>query len=185
MPNGLARLRVLLLEQREALLSDWLDRIAHTYSSDGGDFLLKQKNRFQNPVGYALQTETEVLFEQLVGGFDMKVIFPSLENILKIRAVQDFTPARAVGIVFFLKDIIRTRLTAAIREDELFDELFAFESRIDDLALLAFDIFVNCREKLYDIRAGELRRRYTRLLTRAKINVQGNDKEDFHREGSL
>ena len=37
------------------------------------------------------------------------------------------------------------------------------------MALLAFDQFMACREKLYDLKANELRRQTYRLLQRAKI----------------
>jgi hypothetical protein len=39
------------------------------------------------------------------------------------------------------------------------EELSALETRIDRLALLAFDCYMKCREKIYEIRLGELRRR--------------------------
>jgi hypothetical protein len=39
----------------------------------------------------------------------------------------------------------------------MFRELLTLESRIDQLANASFDIFMKCREKLYEIRANELR----------------------------
>ena len=34
-------------------------------------------------------------------------------------------------------------------------ELLNLESAIDDLALLAFDIYVECREKIYELKANQ------------------------------
>jgi hypothetical protein len=40
---------------------------------------------------------------------------------------------------------------------------------VDQLALVAFDQFMGCREKLYDLKTNELHRQTYRLLQRAKI----------------
>jgi hypothetical protein len=40
------------------------------------------------------------------------------------------------------------------------------EDRIDEMALLAFDVFMRCREQLYEVRANEARRRLS-ILERA------------------
>jgi hypothetical protein len=37
------------------------------------------------------------------------------------------------------------------------DEWLKFQSRIDDLALQAFDIYMECREKICDIRVDQAR----------------------------
>ena len=58
------------------------------------------------------------------------------------------------------------------------------ESRIDDLALLAFDIYMKCREKLYDIRANEAKNQVSRLLQRAGMLSEIPDKKpDVKKKG--
>jgi hypothetical protein len=84
---------------------------------------------------------------------------PLLERIVRIQAVQDFTPGQAVGFLFRFKPVLREvwkeeghdRLTAA--------DLTRLESRIDEMALLAFDLYMECREQMYEIQAKEARRR--------------------------
>ena len=47
-----------------------------------------------------------------------------------------------------------------------------FESRIDKLAFLAFDIYMKCREKVYEIRVNEIkseRENAIKLLERASL----------------
>src|SRR4030066_299715 len=51
----------------------------------------------------------------------------------------------------------------------LFQEL---ESRIDELTLLGFDIFMQCREKIYDLKANEINKRTVGVLKRAKLVVE-------------
>jgi hypothetical protein len=60
-------------------------------------------------------------------------------------------------------------LAGEIRENSLADELILLEDRIDSLGLLAFDIFMRCREKLYDIKANEMRNMTFRLLQKANL----------------
>jgi len=48
-------------------------------------------------------------------------------------------------------------------------ELKEIELRIDSLALLAFDLFMACREKIYELKANEARNMTYRLLQKAKL----------------
>ena len=48
-------------------------------------------------------------------------------------------------------------------------ELFEFESKIDQLCLIAFDIYMQCREKVYLIRANETRNRTFKAFERAGL----------------
>ncbi len=93
-----------------------------------------------------------------------------LDTIIRIRAIQEFTPSQAVSFVFFLKKIIRDELaTGDPRQHSLSDELTLLENQIDSLGLLAFDIFMRCREKLYDIKANEMKNMTFRLLQKANL----------------
>ena len=85
----------------------------------------------------------------------------ALERINKIRAVQDFSASEAVAFVFFLKSAVRNVLSRELAEGHLTGELLALESKIDDMALLAFDGYMQCREKLFQIRCDSIRRQNT------------------------
>ena len=70
--------------------------------------------------------------------------------------MQDFSAGEAVAFVFLLKGVIRE---APDGESALCaGELATLEDRIDQLALLAFDIFMRCREQICRIREQEARR---------------------------
>jgi hypothetical protein len=43
------------------------------------------------------------------------------------------------------------------------------KKRIDAAALLAFDVYSQCRQQIYDIRVKEVRNEYGRLLERANL----------------
>jgi hypothetical protein len=80
-----------------------------------------------------------------------------LDSILKIRSVQDFSPSKAVGFVFLLKRAIGETLKSELCKEPVFDEWLKLQSRIDDLALQAFDIYMGCREKICEIRVDRAR----------------------------
>jgi hypothetical protein len=156
-------------EKKSAFLKRWFNLIVETYPDETTRFLKYQKDRFANPVGYALTQSLDRLYEEVVSGVDPERAAPALDQIIRIRAIQNFSPSQAVAFVFFLKTVIREALEEEIRQSGIKEELLVIETRIDQLALLAFDQYMGCREKLYDLKANELRRQTYRLLQRAKI----------------
>lgn len=164
-----ANLKNILSEKRSAILNCWVDHILDTYPADTANFLRDKKNRFANPVGHSISEGTAGIFDDLLQGIGQDKVSPFLDNIIRIRAIQEFTPSQAISFVFFLKKIIRNELAKEIAENGLFDELTLLEYRIDSLGFLAFDIFMRCREKLYDIKANEARHMTFRLLQKANL----------------
>lgn len=175
-------LKDVLSEKRSAILKRWFDVIVETYPADTAVFLKNQKDRFANPVGAAISQGIENIFDELLQGGDIERVSPFLDNIIRIRAVQDFTPSRALDFIFLLKKVIREELGSEADKAPVLGEMITLESRIDDLALLSFNIYMQCREKLYDIRANEVKSRTFRLLQRANlicdIQEQEPDSED-------
>ena len=186
----------LLSEKKSAILNRWYDAVLDTYPSDTSGFLKGQKNPFLNPVGSTIFQGIENLFEELLcennspiptdksphppftkggqGGIkdgsewisgERASLF--LDNIIRIRAVQEFTPSQAVAFVLLLKNAIREELKSELVERQLLEELLFFESKIDDMALLSFDIYMKCREKLFQLKVNELQSWTFRKLQRA------------------
>ena len=91
---------------------------------------------------------------------------PHVEEIVKIRAVQNFTPEEATSFTFLLKRVIREVLKKELNEQDLWEEFVDLETEIDDLTLLTFGLYVAVREKLFQIRQKEVERRTERLLER-------------------
>lgn len=166
-----ANLKNILSEKRAVILKKWIDHIFDTYPAETAGFLREKKNRFSNPAGHSVSEGADGIFEDILQlqGNDQEKASVFLDNIIRIRAIQEFTPSQAISFVFFLKKIIRDELAKEIRENGLSDELTALENHIDSLGLLAFDIFMCCREKLYDIKANEMRHMTFRLLRKANL----------------
>jgi len=73
---------------------------------------------------------------------------------VRIRAVQEFSPSAAVGFVYALRGILREELASAGLDAA---GHAAVESGVDRLALAAFDAYMKCREKIFEIRVREIR----------------------------
>ena len=162
----------LLTARRSAILDDWFDRVRATYPEQMRTFLARKTDPFSNPVGHALRVGTAALFDGLVRGAGDAELAEALDGIVRVRAIQDFTPAQAVGFVFFLKDVVRARVPAA---NGPADELRAWEDRIDALALLAFDAYARCREQVHELRTREVRDRSKRVIDRLNARYDWGD----------
>jgi hypothetical protein len=147
----------LLKENKAAILERWFHLILETYPANTAAMMRKDKNQFTNPVSSTLSREIDVLFKNLCEGNQDEKCQSSLDSILKIRSVQDFSPSKAVGFIFLLKRAIGETLKNEICKESVMDEWMKFQSRIDDLALQAFDIYMECREKICEIRIHQAR----------------------------
>jgi hypothetical protein len=96
-------------------------------------------------------------------------VYSYLNDIIRIKAVQDFTPSQAVSFLPLLKKVVRDELGSDIQRQHFSEELAAFESQIDNLALLSFDIYMKCREKIFELRVNEIKTMTFRLLKRANL----------------
>ncbi len=162
----------LLAEKRSAIIRKWRDAIVETYPDDTQRFLKKEKDQFSNPVGLIIKKEIETLYDEVTGGGDGEKISSCLDSIIRIRAVQDFKPSRAIAFVLQLKRLIREEVKEKAPENGHSSELEAIENRIDDTALQAFDIYSQCRQKIYEIRVNEVRNQVGRLLERANLTCE-------------
>jgi hypothetical protein len=168
----------LLTKKKNAILKRWFQSIIDTYHPDAANFLTKQKDRFANPVGYTLTAETENIFNALIAGDFTEPTVSSLENIIRIRSVQEFSPSQAVSFAFFLKKAIREELKPELKDVKMLEELTNFETTIDRLALIAFDIYSACREKLYDIKVKEIKSRSYKIMERTNIFIGNTEQEE-------
>lgn len=142
----------LLSKKKESIVEKSFDLTISTYPENTQIFFKEKKNQFTNPVGYTIYQGIQEIVNKLINDESIDSFIPPLEEIIKIRAVQDFSPSQAVGFIFLIKKAIYDELQKETESSELAD----FLSQIDSLALVAFDIFMKYREKIYDIKAKEL-----------------------------
>ena len=165
------KLSEILSQKKSDILERWLEAIVNSYHADTRRFLTRRKDQFANPVGYELAATTERLFQLVVDEKEIspEMVTPILDNIIRIRSIQDFSASESVSFVFLLKKAIRGELKEEISVNSLSGELLEFETRIDDLMLIAFDIHMKCREKIYEIKTDMIKRDVSQLLKKSGL----------------
>ncbi len=140
---------------REKIVNRWVEYTLSTYTSSG--FFIKERDKFANPVGGNVREALGKLFLLLSKGSDVKECNPSLEQIMSIRSVQEFSPSQAVAPLNSVKHITREIFAADKERKHLVNELYDFEFSVDLVMLAAFDIYMQYRERLYQVRINEIR----------------------------
>jgi len=163
------KLRNLLSQKKDAILKRWLRLIFAGYPAETSNFLEKKSDRFANPVGYTISESIETLFDELLSGADSDRLAPVLDRIIRIRAVQDFLPSQALAFLVDLKKVVREEIGDESAADVPYRGLEEFDDLVDRLVLLALDIYVKCRETIYEIRVKEFKSRAYKLLERADL----------------
>ncbi len=162
-------LNQLLTQRKPAILKMWFTSTIQTYPPDTATFLKSQKDPFANPVGRTIYHGLEGLLDGLLKEMDPKIMQSLLDPIIRIRAIQDFSPSQATSFVFFLKDAVRKNVKKEDPESKHFKALLLFESKIDELGLMAFNVYMKCREKIYELKANEMKNRTFMAFKRAGL----------------
>ena len=140
-------LQKFLMQNRDSILQKWVDQTIKTYNPEMVRFLKKEINQFSNPVRNTILNSLEKIFDGLLNGLGVEE-YHGLEEIIKIRAVQDFSPSEALSFLFDLKKIIRTELINSDQKGEILSETCIFDEKFDTLFVMGFDLYNNCRKKI-------------------------------------
>lgn len=176
-------LKSILSEKKDSILKNWFDAILNTYHPDSASFLKNQKDQFLNPIGSSFSRSMERILEELLSDeFGNDKVEKYLEDIIKILALQGIAPSQSLSFIQELKDIVRTELKTEVINGRFSDEFTVFEKKIDSLLMLSFDIYMKYREKIYDLRANDLRNMTSKLVERANRIFEIYGKEKFQSE---
>jgi len=127
-------------------------------SHPAGNNLFKDKDQFTNPVGCTILSEVESLYEELLrGNTCTEEVALSLDKLVRITAVQEFTPSQAIGFVFLLKKAVRDELGRKAHDKEMLEALLEFDQTIDKMGFTAFDMYASCRDKLMELRVNQVK----------------------------
>jgi hypothetical protein len=156
-------LQKFLKQNRESILQKWFDQTINTYEPEMVRFLKREKNQFSNPVRNTIVTSLEKIFDGILNGIGVNE-YHGLEEMIKLRAVQEFSPSEALSFLFDLKKIIRKELINSDQKDEIITETCLFDEKFDTLFSLAFDVYSECRMKIHEIKLTEIKSRSQRAF---------------------
>jgi len=155
--EGEMKLKDLLLQNRSAILNKWFEEALRAYPADSQNFFRERMNRFGNPVGSTIGESLEGLYGELLRGWEEEKIFPFLDPLIRMRAVQQLFPSQALSFIPSLKKIVRVELAREMQRHRLLEEFQDFAAEVDRLTLLSFDLYMGCRQKVHEIKIKELK----------------------------
>ena len=144
-----------LQEKKKQILTIWTDRTLDSYASPG--FFKKSLDSIANPIGSNIRDGLSAILDLILKDADIDSHAKALDQVIRIRAIQDFSPSQAVVPFLELKWVIRQVLNESNKTKHLTNELAELDCKIDRLALSAFDKYMECREQLYKVRINELK----------------------------
>ena len=151
--------------EQEQILAQWNEAVFATYPLDTTGVARTQEDQFCNPGGHAIRLALAEAYKAVSGQLSSATLLRgSLEMFVKLRAVQNFTPVQALGVIYLLKPLLRERILPACLQNGLLDEYLEAESRLDTAALLACDIYVASKEQVLEERIGEIKRQHAQLV---------------------
>ncbi len=168
----------LIAARRSAVLGLWWEMVLAGYPTDTRSFLVREKDRFQNPVGATLRSGLEDALDGLLAGAGEAELGQAVQGIVRVRAVQDISDRDALAFVFAVKQAARAALGEDAETERGRRELDELGTAVDRLALVAFACYVRCREEIFSIRTRELQRRTASLLRRTAgvdLSIPGAD----------
>ena len=149
-------LQEMLIENKGEILDAWVDQVLATYPVDGALLFKTKKDRFANPVGFAVKNSLWEVYALLFESNASERLVPALTQLVKIRAVQDFIPSQAVSMAYKLKGVVKEFYRKEKLDDH--DGWLDFEEKADTLAYTLFDLYMASREQLHRARHEEYRR---------------------------
>ena len=159
-----------LKKNKQKLVEKWIASVIATYPADAVKFFKNTKDPFANPVGSTIKRSIGLLFAQVVKKkMDPTAVNEALDLIIRLRAVQKFTPSQTISFIFNIKYLLQKSLDT-YRPDkgvEIFLEDVA--SNVDELILIAIDIYGKYREKIYLLRINQAKKRLKKLLIKKEI----------------
>jgi len=152
-------LKEFLVERKSIILGGWLERTLQVYPAASRDFFEKNQDPFSNPIGSTIREGIEKLYREILQPTEAAQARTILTPMIQIRALENLSPSQALAFIPLLKEIIRDTLKGQIWESISPQEWTALNCEIDRLTLQAFDIYLECREKIYRLKIKELKSR--------------------------
>jgi hypothetical protein len=156
----------LLTDKKSEILERWRELVFDSYVPETARFLKSQKDRFANPIAYQLTRGLTGIWEVVLLNKEPDQATVQFDEVLRLKALQDASPSRALAFIFVLKALIRKELAEELKNPDFAAEMIEFESRLDGLALLGFDVYMQRREKLCEVKVSEIKRKVSTFLRR-------------------
>lgn len=151
---------------RAALADKWVDAILGSYPEETRR-VWKRGSGFNNPVGETITRCVGEFIDCLLAWDDAEAMARSLDSLIRIRSVQEFSPSQAISFVFLFKKVLRDAYFKEMEKQGGLADMLRFEAKIDNMGMMAFDIYSKTREQIYAMRVEEVKRAHHNIIRRA------------------
>ena len=155
-----------LKENSGSVTAEWRKAVYDSYPDGSGKYLTGNKDKFANPIGWAINNAIPSIYKELVGDMDYANIANSLNDFIKMRAVQKFSTDEALGFFQELKKLVRNRTKEWFTDSDFVESLLTFESRVDKAFSIAMGLYIEDKIKIAEIRTLEEKKRNQKMITR-------------------
>ncbi|MCL1915989.1 MAG: RsbRD N-terminal domain-containing protein [Desulfovibrionaceae bacterium] len=163
----------LLTEYRERIIAEWLTEVERGYPLSSSGYLRATSHPFLNPAGLRHREAVEAMLDYLRNETAREDLTCALEELMRVRAVQDSTPEAGFALIYALKHILHRICGPELEEQAKnagLEEFLRLEKTLDGLMLLALDAYVRCRDKVAELRVEELKRRHSQIFRLAGLS---------------
>ncbi|MBS3808674.1 MAG: RsbRD N-terminal domain-containing protein [Desulfobacterales bacterium] len=159
-----------IASRRDRWIGKWLDALMNTYPNESARFFKDTADPFANPVGAVMRKGITELFEVVTAeSYDPQAAYTALEPVIRVRAIQEFSPSAALGFITEIKDIIDRDTAEAGAGQASRQDLGLIAANADRALLTAFDIYVDCKKHVYNLRARQARDSVRQLLIKKEL----------------
>ncbi len=166
--------------RRDMAVQQWTDAVFATYPFETSGFIRTKSDQFANPVGHATRVAGAAIYDAITGqDVDMDKVHAAVADLIRVRAVQDIKPELALGVLYLYKKVLRGLLLPDMLAAGRFQEFLDMLDRLDSLCLLAFNMYLADREKIYAERVAQQRREGSQIKRWAARHglVENQDEE--------
>lgn len=153
-------IRYYFQNRKKETLDEWFKTMVVLFNN-GTDFFNNEDDHFLNPVRSIIVPTIKFIFSYLFEEIDINEFTESLEKFAKLLALKGPKAREALGPLLLFKEKV---IKDIVLLDSTHIELFEITGRFDNLILIIFDLFVQSREKIYEIRVNEVKRLTYSLL---------------------
>jgi len=159
-------------KHRAAIVQQWLDLATRDTRPQVARTPTGPRDQFDDPCGHLARACVEAMVDALDNGVNRCILDPPMEGFVKILALQERSPSEALAFVFSIRPVLRQELGL----EPTCPEWHELVARVDSIALVAFDIYMRCREKVYSARFNQIQRLHHVMVGRAGV-LEGKKQE--------
>lgn len=165
-------------DKKKEVVKRWIEAVFGGYPLETVGFLRTIQDQFANPVAHMTREAGDVIYDAMIGeDVNPEEVRAALDRFIKFRAVQKFNPGENMAVFYLMKPILREVILPEMRSGNQLDLYLQAESRLDTLALLAFDMFVKARDAIAELRIKEIKSQHAQLAKWARKLESGESGE--------